>query len=47
MIGKKDLCIGFIIICFLISPVSAQDWNMFHGNLDHTGYIDEASDFTP
>ncbi len=52
MINKKNILIGFVIMCLLagpvsIAPVSAQDWNMFHANLDHTGYLDEAADFTP
>jgi outer membrane protein assembly factor BamB len=49
---KKKLFIGFVIMSLLagsisIAPATAQDWDMFHGNLDHTGYVDEASDFTP
>ncbi|MGZ7070488.1 MAG: outer membrane protein assembly factor BamB family protein, partial [Methanobacterium sp.] len=52
MINRKNMLIGFVVMCLLavpvsIAPVSAQDWNMFHLNLDHTGYINEAADFTP
>lgn len=41
MIGKKNIFIGFMVICLLISPIaiepaSATDWPMFQENLNHT-----------
>ena len=52
MIGKKNLLIGFIIACFFMSPLaiapaSATDWPMFQLDLNHSAYMDEASDFNP
>ncbi len=52
MIGKKNIFIGFIIACFFMSPLaiapaSATDWPMFQLDLNHSAYIDEASDFNP
>lgn len=51
MIGKKNILIGFIIICLIISPIItpsfATDWPMFQLNTKHTGYMDETSDFNP
>ena len=52
MMRKKNIFIGFMIICLLVSPMaiapaSATDWPMFQNNLNHTGYLNETSDFNP
>ena len=52
MIGKKNIFIGFMMVCLFVSPIaiapaSATDWPMFQENLNHTAYMDEASDFNP
>ena len=44
MMRKKNIFIGFMIICLLVSPMaiapaSATDWPMFQDNLNHTGYL--------
>ena len=47
--GRKQLLLGFMITCLLASPaaVAGADWNIFHENAQHTGYMDQAADFTP
>ena len=52
MVEKKNIFIGFIIACFFMSPLaiapaSATDWPMFQQDLNHSAYLDEASDFNP
>jgi len=51
-IGKKQLLLGFMITCLLASPLgiataAGADWNSFHENAQHTGFTDQAADFTP
>ena len=43
----NKLAIGFIVCMLCISPIAGAnvDWNTFQGNLTHTGYIDDNSDF--
>jgi FOG: WD40-like repeat len=47
--GRKQMLLGFMITCLLASPaaVAGADWNMFHENAQHSGYMDQAADFTP
>jgi hypothetical protein len=47
MFKNKKVLIGLLMICIMTGPVSAADWQMFHENPDHTGFLKEASDFTP
>ncbi len=44
---SKKIIIGFLITCVILGPVSAVDWPMFHGNPEHTGFLEEPSDFAP
>src|SRR5512145_2597334 len=46
MFKKRNAFIGLLIACILIVPVSAADWQMFHENQEHTGFLKEAADFT-
>ena len=43
----NKLLIGFIICILCISPIAGAniDWNTFQSNLNHTGYVDDNSDF--
>ncbi len=47
MFKKKNVLIGLLVICIMASPVSAADWQMFHENQAHTGFLKEAADFSP
>ena len=41
----KKLLIGLIVIFLVMSPIAAENWNMFQGDVSHTAYRDESSDF--
>lgn len=42
---KKQLMILFMILLLSITPIVANDWNTFQENIQHTGYLDDKSDF--
>lgn len=41
----KKLLIALIIGLLFLSPIAAENWNSFHGGIDHNGYRDESTDF--
>lgn len=41
----KKLMIGLIIALLCLSPIAAENWNSFAGDVTHNGYRDENSDF--
>ena len=41
----KKLLILFIIGILCLSPIAAQNWDSFAGDVTHSGYRDESSDF--
>ena len=41
----KKLFIGLIICLLFVSPIAAEDWNSFQGDVQHNAYRDESSDF--
>lgn len=41
----KKLLVGLIICLLCLSPIAAENWNSFAGDVDHTAYRDESSDF--
>ena len=41
----KKVLIGLIICILCLSPIAAEDWNSFAGDVNHTAYRDESSDF--
>ena len=41
----KKLVIALIIMLLFVSPIAGENWNSFHGDVDHSGYRDEDSDF--
>ena len=41
----KKVLIGLIICILCLSPIAAENWNSFAGDVDHTAYRDESSDF--
>ncbi|GAB4377899.1 outer membrane protein assembly factor BamB family protein [Methanothermobacter thermautotrophicus] len=43
---RKGLIAALIILGMILSPVSAADWPVFHGDEQHTGYAKEPSDFS-
>ena len=41
----KKLLIGFIVCLICLSPIAAENWDSFAGDIHHNGYRDESSDF--
>ena len=41
----KKLLIGLIVCLLCLSPIAAENWNSFAGDVNHTAYRDEDSDF--
>ena len=41
----KKLLIGLIIFILCLSPIAAENWNSFAGDVNHNAYRDESSDF--
>ena len=41
----KKLSILLIICLLCLSPIAAEDWNSFAGDVTHAGYRDDSSDF--
>ena len=41
----KKVLIGLIICILCLSPIAAVDWNSFAGDVEHTAYRNESSDF--
>ncbi len=41
----KKIFIGLIICILFLSPIAAEDWNSFGGNITHESYRQEGSDF--
>ncbi len=41
----KKLLIGLVIVLLCLSPVAAENWDCFGGNVNHNAYRDESSDF--
>lgn len=47
MNNKNIFIIISIILLVLFSPVTASDWSMLNGNIEHTGFIEESSNHVP
>ena len=41
----KKILIGLVIFLILLSPIAAQNWNSYQGDIDHNGFREEQSDF--
>jgi outer membrane protein assembly factor BamB len=41
----KKILIGLIVCLLCLSPIAAENWNSFAGDVNHTAYRDEDSDF--
>ena len=41
----RKIFIGLIICLLIISPTAAENWNMFQGDISHTAFREESSDF--
>ncbi len=41
----KKLLIGLVICILCLSPIAAENWNSFAGDIYHNAYRDESSDF--
>ena len=42
---KKKILVLLLILTLCVSPVASADWNSFQGDIYHTAYQDDASDF--
>ena len=41
----RKVLIGLIVCILCLSPIAAENWNSFAGDVDHNAYRDESSDF--
>ncbi|MCQ2972029.1 MAG: PQQ-like beta-propeller repeat protein [archaeon] len=42
---KKKILIILLILALCISPVASAEWDFFQGDIHHTGYHKDSSDF--